>query len=361
LANSISSISFKENKQLVNDFLAGEAETHLNSALCRLAPLDARIPQWDFENLEKRYCPFCKIDNQPALLRPDSLSVACCDRCGCWYVDRHPTEKALFEFYEEYYETYRPADLSKKHAGIILTRANADYWRDWHTQTLSRVLNGLNGKRVVDVGCGLGQFLAMARSEGAEVEGCDLSQDACKFVREHLGITAHNLRLNECSKVIGAADAVVMRDLIEHPLEPLIEIETAYSMLKPGGCLLLHTPNAGEAGDNAETAKRWIGFRVDLEHLQYLSSKTIQTLATRYGMIIERLETSGFPYLKGIDKLPVRDSGSLVKTKVLHSIPGMRRIARTMRAVRDELSGKILDPRSGFYHLFAILRKAQGN
>ena len=85
-----------------------------------------------------------------------------------------------------------------------------------------------------------------------------------------------------------------MRDYIEHPVDPLIEIQTAVNILRPGGLLLLHTPNGGEAGINIERAKKWVGFRVDLEHLQYLSPHTVNWISKMYKLKIERLETSGF-------------------------------------------------------------------
>jgi len=68
--------------------------------------------------------------------------------------------------------------------------------------------------------------------------------------------------------------------------------------LKPGGLLLLHTPNGGEAGTNIERAKKWVGFRVDLEHLQYLSPRTINCLSHELNLRIERLGAFGFAGLK---------------------------------------------------------------
>jgi len=149
-----------------------------------------------------------------------------------------------------------------------------------------------------------------------------------------------------------------MRDLIEHPIAPLAVIRAARAALKPGGVLLLHTPNGGEAGSSIETGKEWVGFRVDFEHLQYLSSRTINWIAQHMNLRIEYMQTSGSPVLKGIDRLPKTQSETMSVTRnALRNIPGLRRTVQLARAIRTELTRGNSDPRLGAYHLFAILRK----
>jgi len=261
--------------------------------------------------------------------------------------------------YDDYFNSHRPSDLSEKAAAMMFAVAHKTAQLDWQLQTLSKILGGLKNKRLVEVGCGLCRFLIMARAEGADVVGCDLSPDACTFAREHLDIVVHQQMLASCSSCIGKADVVVMRDLIEHPAQPLVDIEAAYTMLKRGGCLLIHTPNGGEAGNSLETAIAWVGFRVDLEHLQYLSPHVVNWISQKLDMRIERLVASGFPGLQGIDRLPdmrtFRQAGSL--KRIVKRIPSVYTTVRILRAMRTELDGSYQDPRLGSYHLFAVLRK----
>lgn len=326
----------------------------------RLEELDARIPRWNMDTLTKRDCPFCDAENEALLIRPDQLPVAFCTSCGCWYVAELPSVLEIKKLYDGYYYTHRPTDLSERSVPQILENARTASETDWQLHTLSQLLDGLGRKRILDVGCGWGNFLLMARSAGAEVIGCDLSPEACDFANNRLGITVHQSNLYSCSSSIGNVDAIVMRDLIEHPVNPLIDIQAACNILKPGGLLLLHTPNGGEAGINIEGAKKWVGFRVDLEHLQYLSPHTVNWLSKKYWLRIERLETSGFPGLKGIDKLPKRKEKDFVRSsarKIIKTIPGMRGMVKTLRLLKTEVIGGYRDLRLGSYHLFAILRK----
>jgi SAM-dependent methyltransferase len=202
----------------------------------------------------------------------------------------------------------------------------------------------------------------MAKFAGADVVGCDLSPEACGFTENRLGIPVHQSALQTCSSAIGSVDAVVMRDLIEHPADPLNDLRAARDILGPGGLLLLYTPNGGEAGTNVETAREWVGFRVDLEHLQYLSPQTVNWLSRAFDLRIERLIAYGFPNLKGMDKLPElpnRKSGFTHSARIMiKRIRGIRRLAAALRAFRAELIGESGDPRLGSYRLFTILRKA---
>ncbi|MHC4640654.1 MAG: class I SAM-dependent methyltransferase [Planctomycetota bacterium] len=321
-------------------------------ALIVLESLDARIPEWNHERLTVRLCPFCGTDNQSVLMRPDKLPGAFCNTCGCWYVAKIPCILDIEKQYNGYYHTQRPTDFSGKTASRMLEDARKASETDWQLNTLSKLLGGIKGKRVLDVGCGICRFLLLARSRGADVVGCDLSPEACGFANNKLGITVHQSELHLCHSLIGNVDAVLMRDFIEHPVEPLIDIQAAVSILKLGGLLLLHTPNGGEAGTNVETAKKWVGFRVDLEHLQYLSPHTVNWLSRKTGLVIERLEAFGFPGLKGIDKLPTGGQNYVFSSlrEMAKTIPYMRKMVRAFRTLKR-------DPRLGSYHLLAILRK----
>lgn len=327
-------------------------------ALLILKPLDVRIPRWDIGSLTKRDCPFCRSENEAVLIRPDKLPVAFCSTCGCWYVADIPSGLEIKKAYDGYYHTHRPTDLSKKSATRMLDNARAASVSNWQFQSLPGLLGGITGKRILDVGCGWGRFLLMARSAGADVVGCDLSPEACEFANNRLGITVYQSDLVSCVSSVGDVDAVVMRDFIEHPVEPLIGMQAAYRILKPGGLLLLHTPNGGEAGTNIDTAREWVGFRVDLEHLQYLSPHTMNWLSQTLDMRIERLDVFGFPGLKGIDELPKRISRTVDRARdIAKRIPYMSTMVKALRAVKVEVNGGHHDPRLGSYHLFAVLRK----
>ena len=164
-------------------------------------------------------------------------------------------------------------------------------------------LGTLRDKRVVDVGCGLGAFLLSMRVEGAEPLGVEISEEVRAFARQHLNLPVYK-SLSEMLTETGPVDAVVLTDVVEHLVSPVDILRTAVNVLRPGGLLAIWTPNGGAARVDLASATQWVGFRVDLEHLQYLSTRTILLHAAKLGLAVEHLETTGFPGLAGIDREP---------------------------------------------------------
>lgn len=326
--------------------------------MIQLEKLDPRIPDWDMANLSNRKCPFCDSSNEPILRRPDLLPVAFCNTCGCWYVSQMPSALELKKFYDGYYYTHRRTDLSEDAAPIILKNAHASGQADWQLQVLSKALGGISGKRIFDVGCGIGRLLLAAKTKGADVSGCDLSPEACKFASNSLGLNVYQSSFSNCRSSIGIVDAVIMKDFIEHPVDPLNDLRTAISILKKDGLLLLHTPNGGEAGKKIDSAKEWVGFRVDLEHLQYLTPHLINWLAETHALRIERLNPFGYPRLRELDASPKKSSETVGRIKnVMKSIPHLHKLVHALRAIRSGLNAEYQDPLFGSYHLWALLRK----
>jgi len=152
-------------------------------------------------------------------------------------------------------------------------------------------------------------------------------------------------------------DVIVMSDLVEHPIEPFKLLSRAVSLLKKSGRLVIWTPNGGGAGQEAITAEGWVGFRVDLEHLQYFSARTIQLLAGVWGLHIDHLETTGYPGLSGIDSIPAKPNVTAGGRFITAAKALIKRLAPWIAQAR-QIRRELRRPRErGSYHLFAILTK----
>jgi len=99
---------------------------------------------------------------------------------------------------------------------------------------------------IVDVGCGDGAATRLASqvNPGHRFVGVDWSADALRHARRH-GLTLVQAEIEPAGLPIasGCADVVIMSELIEHLIDPDSALEEAWRVLKPGGTLLLSTPN----------------------------------------------------------------------------------------------------------------------
>ena len=111
---------------------------------------------------------------------------------------------------------------------------------------LAEVLRGFAGPAVIiDVGCGDGSALAVAAGQNPahRFAGIDWSSDALRRARG-LGLTVLRGAVAPALPVAdGAADVVIMSELIEHLVDPDGAIAEVRRVLRPGGSLLLSTPN----------------------------------------------------------------------------------------------------------------------
>jgi len=99
---------------------------------------------------------------------------------------------------------------------------------------------------IVDLGCGDGAATSLAAqvNPGHRIVGLDWSADALRQARTR-GLTLVRAEVEPAGLPIasGRADVVLMSELIEHLVDPDSALEEARRVLKPGGTLLLSTPN----------------------------------------------------------------------------------------------------------------------
>lgn len=108
---------------------------------------------------------------------------------------------------------------------------------------------GLNGKRVLDVGCGGGILSESMAREGATVTGIDMGEAPLQVARLHLlesGLEVDYQRIpveQLAEQQPGAFDVVTCMEMLEHVPDPASVIEACARLAKPGGHLFFSTLN----------------------------------------------------------------------------------------------------------------------
>jgi 2-polyprenyl-3-methyl-5-hydroxy-6-metoxy-1,4-benzoquinol methylase len=320
--------------------------------LHKLPQLDPRIPSWDLLDLVERDCPTCGATKRnPICKRPDDLIINFCETCKSYFVSPAPSTKQIEKFYAGYDANHRPTppvvleDLKELYA-------SDDPLVDLRVKVLSSLAE-LKGRRLLEIGFGRGYFLNCFRRLGCIIEGTEIDPEAIALGRS-LGFHKVYHGKVEDLPTVDSFDVVVMIDLIEHPLEPLSILEKAISLLKPGGFVLISTPNGGLAEKNDS-----VTLRVDLEHMQYWSAQTLHFICSKYPLDVVHLETFALPALD-ILLSPVRPQLVRKRNFLIRRIKNyLKRSSAVLRYMhlKDRLVRALRDERNGNYILFTVMQK----
>ena len=101
------------------------------------------------------------------------------------------------------------------------------------------------GTRVLDIGCGGGSFLSLARDAGYAVLGVELNPNRAEYCRTVIGLETEETDVNTPafhSRYAQSFDCITLWDVIEHVNFPVATLESVHKCLAPGGYLLLDTP-----------------------------------------------------------------------------------------------------------------------
>ena len=107
----------------------------------------------------------------------------------------------------------------------------------------------LQGKKVVDIGCGGGILAESIAQSGADATGIDLSEKALKVAELHALEVGANLTYRSISAEALAAeqpeqyDVVTCMEMLEHVPDPASVVQACAKLCKPGGTLFFSTLN----------------------------------------------------------------------------------------------------------------------
>ncbi|MFQ5673775.1 MAG: class I SAM-dependent methyltransferase [Nitrospinales bacterium] len=230
---------------------------------------------------ERVPCESCGSADFSPIRRWNGVSdIVRCLQCGLRFVNPLPDEDYLRRLYEE--DLRGQGDASAYYLTYIRERMErrASYEKQYRSRLKLIERFAPERGRLLDVGCGGGFFLQTAQARGWTPHGIDVVPEFIRFAREELNIEAATCApLAENRFAAETFDVVTLWDLIEHLRKPLDCLREINRILRPGGQVVIWTPNA----ENAVYAKaRWYGYNIN-QHLYFLSSRTLGRLLARAG------------------------------------------------------------------------------
>jgi 2-polyprenyl-3-methyl-5-hydroxy-6-metoxy-1,4-benzoquinol methylase len=243
--------------------------------------------EWPAEDLESvPACPVCGGSSRELLhagltdrvfgTAPGSWDLHRCTSCRSAYLDPRPTTGSLGRAYTSYYThevgshavVRRQGEVGRRLHDWITGYQNARYglrkspaslagaWIIPALPSLKAAADAecrhmprpaCHSRRLLDVGCGNGDFLEIARQAGWQAQGVDPDPDAAATARVR-GFDVRIGGIEEFEDQAGNFDMVTLCHVIEHVPDPPSVLSSARRLLKPGGRLWIETPNLGSLG-----------------------------------------------------------------------------------------------------------------
>lgn len=139
--------------------------------------------------------------------------------------------------------------------------------RIYHVQLILEYFGDLNGKRVLDVGCGKGRFARVLaeRYPAASIVGFDLAEAMLRHVPT--GVSACAGSMTTLPFPAGAFDCVYATESLEHAVEIDVAVAEMCRVVKPGGRIVIIDKNSQQWGRlKTPEWEKWFG-RKELEQL----------------------------------------------------------------------------------------------
>jgi SAM-dependent methyltransferase len=197
-----------------------------------------------------------------------------CPRCGLTSSDPVPDSQTIEAHYAAKFQSgnYK---LSRDYAPQLMTRYKQ------FVDFAGRLVDFKSAPRVLDVGCFTGDMLCLMQQAGADVYGLELQREAVEIAAEKLPgrIFAADVHSNDFTQL--DFDLVTMTGVIEHVTEPVKLLRRCADLLKPGGAIMLETPDSGSLLCRL-MGRRWPPYSA-VEHIHLFSSRSLRKALEEVG------------------------------------------------------------------------------
>ncbi len=236
------------------------------------------------------YCPVCGDKTKFKYWLYDDRYGYCgtyalhiCKTCGHQALNIAMSDEEIKKLYTDYYprSSFDPQEWSpaKYERGVRAwlegVKASAYCWVPKQI-------------RILDIGCGFGESLGYHLARGCDAHGIEADANVTALSKLYgLKIKVGLFRSEEYDS--NSFDYVTLNQVVEHLIDPISLLKEIRVILKPGGTLVISTPNVEGWGPRI-FRRKWIHWHAPY-HLQFFSSRSMELAAASSGFIIDRRTT----------------------------------------------------------------------
>ncbi|MCE2962631.1 MAG: class I SAM-dependent methyltransferase [Chitinophagales bacterium] len=265
--------------------------------------------------MEHKLCLICGSERLHDLDKFAKDYLCQCSSCGFVFCRLIPTNEELTKHYEGYGRNDYLSPLTIKRYKELLD--SFEPYRETNN--------------ILDVGCGIGYFLEVAKQRGWSVYGTEYTDVAIDLCEEK-GIKMHKGILNPENYGSLKFDVITSFEVIEHIYNPLDELNNMYKLLRKGGVFYFTTPNFNAL------ERYFLGAAYSNicypEHLSYYTKKTAHFLLNSIGFQRKYILTSGISLTAIRNYFFARKEKSISSTSTDDKVRTLLEEGRTMNFIK---------------------------
>lgn len=209
------------------------------------------------------------------------FSISQCKSCGFRFTNPRPDNKEL----EKYYNSVNYISHSEKPETLL-----ENIYHIVRKQSLNKKFNLINkfknGKTILDIGCGTGEFINIFKLRNWEVNGIEPNKIAREIALKKYGLEIFDeSHLNNFQD--REFDVISMWHVLEHVYNTDLQINQIKRILKDDGIVVIAVPNS--ASLDAQLYKQyWAAYDVP-RHLYHFTKKAVIELLSKYNFEVNNI------------------------------------------------------------------------
>lgn len=234
-------------------------------------------------------CPVCGSDQLTSdvlsakdhLVSGEIFKMSRCSHCSFLFTNPRPEDEKLGDYYQST-DYISHSETKKGMVNKLYLMARRHTLR----RKVKIVAAANAGKRLLDIGCGVGAFLHEAQQNGFDVLGIEPEESARNIAKEKYGIEV--LPVPEFTKIAEASrDAITLWHVLEHVENLDLYWKNFQRILAPGGTLIIAVPNP-ESPDAVYYKGDWAAYDVP-RHLYHFRKDDLRFLANKYNFALQQI------------------------------------------------------------------------
>ena len=218
-------------------------------------------------------CEICANDSFKSVYEKDSINVVKCSNCSALRLS-----------------DFNIGELSNHYSRKIKYTDRIDFEKVKKLSDLSEFIKKDSNTRLLDVGCGKGDYIRYLSSQNINVEGLEPNPSFNIFYKNIP--VSNNFIIDDLYKD-NTFDIITLIQVLEHLDNPVQKLETLRRYLKPDGTIVINVPSYNNP---RILLYRYFGFKSVVkkdfikQHLYYYTPKTLSNVLNKSGFEVYRIE-----------------------------------------------------------------------